>query len=90
MVRARGTSDCAAAWACAKGQVHIGATDRLRRISRSPPCNRAGMRGCGHLQAIEGDGVDLDAEAWPQPRMPAPQRGASGKLPGGRATLPAV
>ncbi|MBX7084733.1 MAG: hypothetical protein K1X88_36350, partial [Nannocystaceae bacterium] len=49
--------------------------------SRSPPCNGVGMRGRGHLQAIEGDEVDLDAEAWPRPRMPTPLRGAFGKLP---------
>ena len=37
------------------------------------------MRGCAHLQAIEGDEVDLDAEAWAHPRMPDPLRGAFGK-----------
>ena len=59
----------------------IEADDRLRRGSRSPPCNGAGMRGVAHLQAIEGDEVDLDAEAWATPRMPAPLRGAFGKPP---------
>ena len=33
-----------------------------------------------HLQAIEGDEVDLDAEAWARTPMPAPLRGAFGKL----------
>ena len=36
-----------------------------------------------HLQAIAGDEVDLDAEAWATTPMPTPLRGASGKLPGG-------
>ena len=58
-----------------------GATDRTRRISRSPPCNGAGMGVRAHLQAIEGDEVDLDAEAWARPRMPGPLRGVFGKLP---------
>ena len=39
------------------------------------------MRGRAHLQAIEGDEVDLDAEAWARPRMPGPLRGVFGKLP---------
>ncbi len=59
------------------------ATDRLRRFSRGQPCNGPGVRGRAHLQAIEGDEVDLDAEAWATPRMPAPLRGAFGKWPAG-------
>ena len=39
------------------------------------------MRAFAHLQAIEGDEVDLDAEAWAKARMPDPLRGAFGKLP---------
>ena len=39
------------------------------------------MRVVAHLQAMEGDEVDLHAEAWATPRMPGPLRGASGKLP---------
>ena len=39
------------------------------------------MGAVAHLQAIEGDGVDLDAEAWATAPMPDPLRGASGKLP---------
>ncbi len=50
----------------------IEAGDRLRRESRSPPGNGPGMRGVAHLQAIEGDEVDLDAEAWAPPRHARP------------------
>ena len=43
------------------------------------------MRVVAHLQAMEGDEVDLHAEAWATTRIPGPLRGASGKLPGAHA-----
>ena len=39
------------------------------------------MRVFAHLQAIGGDEVDPNAEAWATTRMPGPLRGAFGKLP---------
>ncbi len=41
---------------------------------------RAGMRVRAHLQAIEGDEVDLNAEAWARTRIPARLRGGLGCL----------
>ena len=55
-------------------------------------CIGSGLRVVAHLQAIEGDEVDLNAEAWATTRRPDPLRGASGKLParGQVATYPST
>ena len=48
-------------------------------LSTRSPCIGPGMGVVAHLQAIEGDEVDLDAEAWATTPIPGPLRGDLGR-----------